>query len=192
MRQELLLKRFCVFPLFPSQIIADYSCEPCEASGFTQIYLRFSVRASCHDIVSQIMMCRKSDSSKTDLATKGHSDRHWNNLLSALQPSVSPPVTKSEPVTTAQLQSITASCMKKNRAHQDEAVVNITEANVEQWLSQLSEATGEYNVIVSVHEITDNVWNILHQVFRYCIRLCRSVHHWQHVSEIQYIKKRHT
>lgn len=100
------------------------------------------------------MMCRKSDSSKTDLAPKGHSERPWNNLLSALQPSVSPSVTKCEPVTRAQLQSILASCMKKNRAHQDEAVVNITEASVEQWLSQLSEATGEYIVIVSVNEIT--------------------------------------
>ncbi len=89
------------------------------------------------------MMCRKSDSSKSDVAPKGHSERPWSNLSSALQPSVSPPVTNTEPVTTAQLQSIMASCMKKNGDHRDEAVVNISEANVEHWLSQLSEAPGE-------------------------------------------------
>ncbi|DBB03042.1 TPA: hypothetical protein ACH3X1_000020 [Trebouxia sp. C0004] len=88
---------------------------------------------------------KKCDSSKTDLTPKGHLERPWNNRSSALQPSVSPPVTKSEPVTTAQLQSTMASCMKKNRAHQDKAVVNITEADVEQWLSQLREATGKSN-----------------------------------------------
>ncbi len=82
-------------------------------------------------------MCRKSDSSKSDLAPKGHPERPWSNLSSALQPSVSPPVT------TAQLQSIMASCMKKNGDHRDEAVVNISEANVEHWLSQLAEAPGE-------------------------------------------------
>lgn len=88
-------------------------------------------------------MCRKSDSSKSDLAPKGHSEGPWSNLSSALQPSVSPPVTNTKPVTTAQLQSIMASCMKKNGDHRDEAVVNISEANVEQWLSQLAEAPGE-------------------------------------------------
>lgn len=88
-------------------------------------------------------MCRKSDSSKCDLAPKGQAARPWNNLSSALQPPVSPLVTDTEPVTKAQLQSIMASCMKKNGDHRDEAVVNISEAKVEQWLSQLAEAPGE-------------------------------------------------
>ena len=91
----------------------------------------------------QTLMCRKSDSSRSDLAPNGHSERPWSNLSSALQPSVSPAVTNTEPVTTAQLQSIAASRMKKNGDHRDEAVVSISEANVEQWLSQLAEAPGE-------------------------------------------------
>lgn len=86
---------------------------------------------------------RKSDSSRSDLAPNGHSERPWSNLSSALQPSVSPAVTNTEPVTTAQLQSIAASRMKKNGDHRDEAVVSISEANVEQWLSQLAEAPGK-------------------------------------------------
>ncbi|KAL0043616.1 hypothetical protein WJX79_009963 [Trebouxia sp. C0005] len=88
---------------------------------------------------------RKSDSSKCDLAPKGQAARPWNNLSSALQPPVSPLVTDTEPVTKAQLQSIMASCMKKNGDHRDEAVVNISEAKVEQWLSQLAEAPGKSN-----------------------------------------------
>ncbi|DBA73522.1 TPA: hypothetical protein ACH3X1_011544 [Trebouxia sp. C0004] len=86
---------------------------------------------------------RKSDSSKSDLTPEGHSERLWSNLSSALQPSVSSPMTNPEPVTSAQLQGIMASYMKKSGDHRDEAVVTISEANVEQWLSQLAEAPGK-------------------------------------------------
>lgn len=88
-----------------------------------------------------VMICRNSGSGKSDLIPRARSERPWSNLSSALQPSVSVPMTKTESATTAQLQSIMA-CMKKSGDQREDGAAPVTESDVERWLSQLSEASG--------------------------------------------------
>ena len=52
-------------------------------------------------------------------------------------------MTKPESATTAQLQSIMA-CMKKSGDQREDGAAPVTEAEVERWLSQLSEASGTF------------------------------------------------